>query len=38
MKDWINKFYFKYENIINIYVYVLFLIIFMFLMKLIGGN
>lgn len=37
MKDWINKFYFKYGDIINIYIYVLFLIIFMFLIKL-GGN
>lgn len=38
MKDWINKLYFKYGDIINIYIYVIFLIIFMFFMKLIGGN
>ena len=37
MKDWIRSFYFKYGNIIDLYIYTILLIIFMFVMKVLGG-
>ena len=38
MKDWINKFFFKYGDVFDYYLYIIILLIFMWIMSILGGN
>lgn len=38
MKDWINYFFIKYGNIIDIYLYIVIIMIFIWAVKQIGAN